>query len=109
MKSTLLRVRNTVLHVLFLIILFIAAMMFFSRMINRTESEDAGEMAQSSFPLIYMQRDNTNFNCLHGYARQMDPSYMNGTVTPLEDGPKSDNELIQFWEEIMEKHPSPEG
>lgn len=85
MKSTLLRVRNTVLHVLFLIILFIAAMMFFSRMINRTESEDAGEMAQSSFPLIYMQRDNTNFNCLHGYARQMDPSYMNGTVTPLEE------------------------
>ena len=40
-------------------------------------------MDDSTFPLVYMQDDGTSFNCLHGYAGQMDVSYIRDSITPL--------------------------
>ena len=40
-------------------------------------------MAASTFPLVYMVRGGTQFNCLHGYAQPMDTSMIRDSITPL--------------------------
>ncbi len=84
MKEKLKKIRNVVLHVLFLVVLFIGSVLLFSRRINQTVPDAAEPMAQSTFPLVYMEREGVDFNCLHGYAQEMDVSFMRDCITPLE-------------------------
>lgn len=83
------KIRNVCLHILFLIVLFCVSVLVFARMINQVTPDVAETMPDSTFPLVYMQKDGTNFNCLHGYAREMDVSYLRDSITPLD----SDREL----------------
>lgn len=77
------KIRNFILHAAFLAALFVLSTAFFSRMMNRVTPDAAEEMSTSTFPLVYMNRDGVDFNCLHGYAREMDPSYLRDSLTPL--------------------------
>lgn len=70
-------------HILFLLLLFIGSLLVFDRMINQVTPDTASSMKQSSFPLVYMNRGGVNFNCLHGYDREMDVSRMRDCITPL--------------------------
>ena len=83
MRNTLTKVRNLILHVLFLAALFVGSVLFFSRMMSRTAPDEAQTMSQSTFPLVYMVRGGNAFNCLHGYSREMDVRYISDCVTPL--------------------------
>ena len=83
MRSALVKVRNTILHILFLLALFVGSVLFFSRMMSRTAPDEAQSMSQSTFPLVYMVRGGVAFNCLHGYSREMDVRYLTDCVTPL--------------------------
>lgn len=89
MKGQMKKIRNVFLHILFLILLFCGSVLVFARMINQVTPDVAETMPNSTFPLVYMQKDGTNFNCLHGYAREMDVSYLRDSITPLD----SDREL----------------
>ena len=60
-----------------------AAVLVSSRLINQTTPDVAGEMSESTFPLVYMQRAGIDFNCLHGYAAEMDVSKVRYSITPL--------------------------
>ncbi len=84
MKAKLKKVGNVVLHVLFLIVLFIGSVLLFSRRINQTAPDAAERMAESTFPLVYMERDGVDFNCLHGYSQEMDVSFLRDCITPLQ-------------------------
>ena len=77
------RARNIILHILFLLVLLIVSILFFERLINQTVPEAAGSMENTTFPLVYMRRGNVSFNCLSGYAQEMDVSQMRDTITPL--------------------------
>ena len=83
MRSTLIKVRNIILHVLFLLVLFAGSVLFFSRMFNQAAPDEAQTMSQSTFPLVSMVRNDVAFNCLHGYSREMDVRYLRDCVTPL--------------------------
>ncbi len=89
MRRGLIRAGRWVLHILVLIIVFIAAVFMFERMLNWTAPDAAETMAESTFPLVYMQRGSVNFNCLHGYAQEMEPASMRESITPL----SSDKEI----------------
>lgn len=43
-----------------------------------------------------MQKDGVNFNCLHGYAREMDVSYIRDSITPLEADRELDIQIQAF-------------
>lgn len=77
------KIRNIIIHIAFLAALFVGSTALFGRMMNRVTPDVAETMTVSTFPLVYMNRDGVNFNCLHGYAKEMDPSYIRDSLTPL--------------------------
>ena len=77
------------MHVVVLTVIFIAAVFGFARYVNQTAPNTGAGDGNSTFPLVYMQNNGVNYNCLHGYAREMDVSYIRDTVTVL----NSDHEL----------------
>lgn len=100
MKGRMRTARNAALHILFLIVLFLASVLVFSRIINRTAPDTAEIMDDSTFPLVYMQDDGTSFNCLHGYAGQMDVSYIRDSITPLNADRRLDIQIQAFGASI---------
>ncbi len=83
MSTRVKRLSRVCLHILVLVAIFITAVLFFEKMMESSSTDEASAMAQTTFPLIYMQRGETEFNCLHGYAQEMDPTAMRGSITPL--------------------------
>lgn len=89
MKEKLLGIKNALVHIVVLLVIFFAAVAGFARYVNQTVPSSAQSMADSQFPLVYMQNNGVNYNCLHGYAYEMDVNYIRDTVTVL----NSDHEL----------------
>ena len=52
MRDTLRTVRNVFLHILILLIIFVGAVIAFSRMINQVTPDVAETMSNSTFPLV---------------------------------------------------------
>ncbi|MDD2957306.1 MAG: hypothetical protein PHR92_02085 [Lachnospiraceae bacterium] len=96
MKERMKKVRNIFLHILFLLVLFLGAVLAFSRMINQVTPDVAETMANSTFPLVYMQKDGVNYNCLHGYSREMDVTYIRDSITPLESNRELNIQIQAF-------------
>lgn len=96
MRNTLKSVRNVFLHILILLIIFAGSVVVFSRMINQVTPDVAETMAKSTFPLVYMQKDGINFNCLNGYAKEMDVSYIRDGITPLDADRKLNIQIQAF-------------
>lgn len=76
--------KTVLLHTIVLLIIFCAAVFGFERYINQTTPTTSAAMDASSFPLVYMQNNGVNYNCLHGYAYEMDVNYIRDTVTVLD-------------------------
>ena len=96
MKRMLLKAGRAAAHVLFLAALFVVSVLFFSRMINQTTPDEALAMESSTFPLVYMQRKGVNFNCLHGYVREMDASALRESITPLQSDRSIDIQIQTY-------------
>ena len=75
--------RNIVIRAVVFIAVYVIAVLAASRYLNRSTPDMAGVMSDSTFPLVYMQQGGINFNCLHGYNREMDVSQMRYSITPL--------------------------
>ena len=73
--------RNIVIRVVVFIAVYVIAVLASSRYLNRMTPDMAGTMADSTFPLVYMQQGGISFNCLHGYSREMDVSQMRYSIT----------------------------
>lgn len=96
MRERMIKIRNIFLHILFLLLLFTGSVLIFGRMINQVTPDVAETMPNSTFPLVYMQMNGTNFNCLHGYAREMDVSYIRDSITPLSSNRELDIQIQSF-------------
>ena len=83
MRRALLKARNRILHVVFLVLVFITALYGFERLINQAAPVIVEGMQSSTFPLVYMQNNGVSYNCLHGYAEEMDVTQIRDTVTIL--------------------------
>lgn len=84
------------MHILVLGVLFVVSVIGFARLINQTSPTMAAEMENSSFPLVYMQNDGVSYNCLHGYAYEMDVNYIRDTVTVLADDHQLEIQIQPF-------------
>lgn len=89
MRGKFATIKSILVHVIVLTIIFIAAVAGFARWVNQAVPSTAQAMDNSKFPLVYMQNSGVNYNCLHGYAYEMDVNYIRDTVTVL----NSDHEL----------------
>lgn len=85
MRGKLSAIKNVVIHILVLVIVFVVAVIGFARWINQTAPSMASAMESSTFPLVYMRNKGVSYNCLHGYAQEMDVNYIRDTVTVLAD------------------------
>lgn len=96
MRGKLRTVKNAVVHVVLLAVIFLAAVVLFERWINESLPLEAEEMASSTFPLVYIHDNGTNYNCLHGYAAKMDVNYIRDTLTVLNDDHQLDIQIQPF-------------
>lgn len=78
-------IRNILVRTIVLGMIFVGAVFFFARWINQTMPSTAEAMGNSTFPLVYMCSNGISYNCLHGYAQEMDVEYIRDTVTVLAD------------------------
>ena len=83
MQNKLSTLKNILVHIVVLAVVFVVAVVAFSKFINQTTPSTAEVMENSTFPLVYMQNKGVNYNCLHGYAKEMDVNYIRDTVTSL--------------------------
>lgn len=96
MREKISTIKNILVHVIVLVVVFIAAVIGFARWINQTSPSTASAMANSTFPLVYMRNKEVNYNCLHGYAQEMDVNYIRDTVTVLADDHELDIQIQPF-------------
>ncbi|MCD7744606.1 MAG: hypothetical protein LUI13_04860 [Lachnospiraceae bacterium] len=101
MKLILKRLRNTIIHVLILLFVFVGAVYVFARLLNQTTPNTSAAMADATFPLVYMQNDGVSYNCLHGYSYEMDVNYIRDTVTILDASHELDI-LVQPFDSNVE-------
>ncbi len=67
-------------------LVFLTALFLISTVMNQGNTDMTAEMAPAEFPLVYMEMDGQNINCLHGYREQMKSSNLRETITPLGQG-----------------------
>ncbi|MCD7884194.1 MAG: hypothetical protein LUI87_10910 [Lachnospiraceae bacterium] len=96
MGNLLKTVRNMIIRVLVLLVVFVAAVYVFARLLNQETPNTSETMADATFPLVYMQDDDVSYNCLHGYAYEMDVNYIRDTVTILDASHELDIKIQPF-------------
>lgn len=94
------RVRTVVLKTVVLAAVFVVSAWTFSRMINKEVPETERNMAESTFPLVYMRSDGIDFNCLHGFCREMDVREIRDALTPLSDDHSIGIRIDPFGKEV---------
>ena len=96
MHNTLSIIKNILIHIVVLTVIFILAVLGFSRWINQTDPSMAQAMENSTYPLVYMRNKGVSYNCLHGYSREMDVNYIRDTVTVLPDDHQLEIQIQPF-------------
>ncbi len=96
MKKILSRIRKAAVHILILLGVFVISVFGFERWINQDVPNTAEGMESSSFPLVYMQNSGVSYNCLHGYAYEMNVNYIRDTITVLGGDHKLDIQVQPF-------------
>lgn len=78
--------KKSVLKGVFFGVVLFVALILFETVMNLGNTDMTAEMPPASYPLVYMNVSGELVNCLHGYRREMEASYMRDTITPLENG-----------------------
>ncbi|HIR27960.1 MAG TPA: hypothetical protein IAB84_08335 [Candidatus Choladousia intestinigallinarum] len=93
-------VKKILLHTVVLLAVFVGAVICFEGMINQITPDTAEAMENSTFPLVYMRNNGVSYNCLHGYAYEMDVNYIRDTVTVLDSDHVLDIQIQPFDTEV---------
>lgn len=75
--------KKTIIKSVYLIIVFLAALFSVSAVMNKGNTDMTMEMGEASFPVVTMQLEEYPVNRLHGYANDMDTSYLRDTLLPI--------------------------
>lgn len=81
-------------------IIFAAALMLISMVMNQGNTDMTTEMGEASYPIISMSVDGYDVNSLHGYAESMDSAYLRGTLQPVGSDRKIDVHLDTYGRDI---------
>ena len=66
-------------------VVFFAALVFISHLVNQGNNDLTVEMAKATYPLVYMEKEGVRYNCLHGYAKPMRIGFERDTITVLDE------------------------
>ena len=81
-------------------IIFMAALMLISMIMNKGNTDMTTEMGEASFPMVSMSVSGYRVNNLHGYAENMDSAYLRDTLQPVESDRKIEVLLDTYGREI---------
>lgn len=77
-------VKKILIRVVVLLLIFFAAVFAIGKYMNRDTPDTTQEMSMASLPLVYMLEGDTQINCLHGHASEMDVMAMRDALTPID-------------------------
>lgn len=80
--------------------IFAAALMLISAVMNQGNTDMTTEMAEASYPIISMSAEGYRINQLHGYAESMDSAHLRDTVQPVESDRKIDVRMNTYGRDI---------
>ena len=83
------------------IITFFLSLFIISKVMNQGNTDMTTEMKPAFFPLIYMSIGGERVNCLHGYAQEMEGSYLRDTITVIPQGRTVQFEIDKFNTDIQ--------
>ena len=75
--------KKTIIKGVYLIIIFLVALFSVSAVMNKGNTDMTMEMGEASLPIVTMQLEEYPVNRLHGYANDMDTSYLRDTLLPI--------------------------
>ena len=74
-------------------IIFAAALMLVSAIMNQGNTDMTTEMAEASYPIVSMFTEGHRINSLHGYSESMDMAHLRDTLQPVGSDRKLDVRL----------------
>ena len=77
--------KKVIIRIIVLLLIFGASMFVVAKLLNRDTPDTTGQMGEATLPLVYMNWEGTQLNCLHGYAKKMDVTTMRDALTPIND------------------------
>ena len=92
--------KKILVRILVLVLVFVGAAFGTAKFLNKETVNTTEVMAPASFPLVYVNLEGTQMNCLHGYAKEMDVTAMRDTLTPIGDDRTVNIEIQPFQNQI---------
>lgn len=83
-------------------IIFMAALMLLSAVMNQGNTDMTTEMREATYPVISMYADRYCVNRLHGYAESMDSAYLRDTLQPVGSDRKIKVQLDTYGRHISQ-------
>ena len=80
---------------------FFLSLFMISGVMNQGNTDMTTEMGPASFPLVFMNIEGERVNCLHGYAQEMEGSYLRDTITVIPQGRTVQFEIDKFGTDIQ--------
>lgn len=77
--------KERIIRISVLSVVFILALIGFSAYINRGNANMTADMGSATLPTISFQADEREINLLAGHVNDMEPSAVRDTITPLDD------------------------
>lgn len=75
--------KKTLIKLSVFVIIFFVALVVAGKVMNKGHENITMEMSQATFPIVYMERNGTKYNCLHGYTNGMDTAFQREVITVL--------------------------
>ncbi len=66
-------------------VVFFMALILIGYFVNQGNNDLTVEMAKASYPLVYIEKDGIQYNCLHGYAKPVATGFERETITVLDE------------------------
>ena len=75
-------------------IVFVMALIIFGLLTNRGNMDMTAKMEEATLPLVYLNLDGRDINCVSGYKDEMEVAYVQQCITPL-----SNDRMVYFFVE----------
>lgn len=83
-------------------IIFMAALVLISMIMNQGNTDMTTDMGEATFPVMSMSAEGHRVNNLHGYAENMDSAYLRDTLQPVKSDRKIAVEIDTYGREIAQ-------
>lgn len=92
--------KKTIIKALVFVLVFVAALLISSRIMNKDHNNLTMEMAPASLPVVTMKYEGGAYNRLFGHLEAMDTAFMRDTVTVLGENRNVDFEVDTYGRDV---------